>query len=134
VQTNNTKELGAFRNPPHVHTFKFWHEQDVGTLYKLHNRICARLNSGRRILTLYDKFDGDVESYMNECVLAEPCQYQVEIGLLRRIPSGFAATFKGAFILTWQELWPMKSIRQSRELRKARRWLDELGKAVDRRL
>lgn len=127
VQTNNSRVLSAFRQPANDHTIQFWNEKDLGTLYAMHQRISERLSTAPPILTLTERFGDDVEQYIQTAVLQEPCDYQVEVGLLRRVEGGYRLTFKGAVVFVWQELWPWKWVRRHRLRHAARQWQQEIG-------
>ena len=127
VQTKNSHQIGAFAEPPDDHTIQFWNEKDVNEVYRRHLRICERLSSDRRRFPFQEDFQGDVEQFLQAEVLQQPLEYQVSQGLFYRVPDGYRPTLKGAFLLTWQELWPWKSIRRQRRKREAARWLAEIG-------
>ncbi len=127
AQTNNSRELGAFREPPNVHTIKFWDVSEVRTLHLLHTQIASSLRMGEPRLTLYEKFDGDLEAYINQSAIGDSCEYQTKIGLMRTVEGGYRATLKGAYIFVWQELFPFKSLRRMAAWRKSRHWLKEMS-------
>ena len=127
LQTNNSRELSAFRDEPECHTVKFWAAQDEAELYRRHLEIGKLLSRAPRTLRHVEEFRGDIKEYLQAAVIDEAADYQVEIGLLRRVADGYRPTVKGAFLLTWQELWPWKAIRRTAKRREAQRWLAEIG-------
>ena len=131
VQTNNSKQLSAFTNAPDEHTIQFWDTQDVGELYRRHVAISKALGTGPRRNRLAEEFRDDVGDYLQEAVVREPADYQVELGLLQRVKGGYTTTLKGAVLFTWKEMWPWKLFRKAARRSEARRWLDEIGDALD---
>ena len=132
VQTNNSKELGAFKQLPKEHTTKFWDIRDIHRLYKIHRLLLSRFAPGRRpILLLERDFGGDALAYVSKEVLEKSFADQVPTGYLRRCPAGYAPTVKGACLMTWQELWPLKAIRKARCQRAAAAVLADLASQLD---
>jgi hypothetical protein len=82
--------------------------------------------SGRPRLRLDTDFGGDATRYVAEAVLEETFRDQIGTGYLAETAGGFRPTLKGALIMTWQELWPLKNLRRRRERQHAERLLSEL--------
>lgn len=129
LQTSNSSQIGAFRAPPDDHTVQFWDVQEIAELHRRHRLIGRLLSSAKPWPRLVEEFHEDVEEYLQKAVLEEPADYQVQVGILRKVSDGYRPTLKGAFLLTWQELWPLKLLRKQARLREARRWLSEIGEA-----
>lgn len=127
VQTNNSRQLSAFLQPTDEHTIQFSGEQDVAEIHRRHSLICEQLSSAAREFRLAEEFQNDVEQYLQSAVLKEPVEYQVSLGLFRQVSGGYRPTLKGAFRLTWQELWPWKFLRKQRRRHEAQRWLTIIG-------
>lgn len=127
VQTNNSKELSSFKRLPNEFTTKFWEIRDIHQLYQLHQLLAERFRQrGSPVLRLHTVCGGDPVRYVSEDVLQETFRQQVGTGYLAETSNGFAPTIKGALLMTWQELWPFKAIRRSRERRRATSLLAEL--------
>jgi hypothetical protein len=128
VGTGNCKELGCFAKIPGFDTVQFSRVVDLRLLYRLHAARCnVILPGGRRINRLDGEFGGDGEAYIN-AVLAEEFARQVPVGYLRLDGDGeqYRPTVKGACLMTWKNLWPVKQIRMRSHARKAARWTAEL--------
>lgn len=126
VQTNNSAELGALKLLPQEHTTKFWEIQDLDLLYKLHRFLAQKYRrSGKPVCKLDAEYNGNAIGYVCGAVIQETLAAQVETGYLAAVPGGFKATKKGACIMGWQELWPMKAIRRARCRREAEQALVE---------
>ena len=72
------------------------------------------------------EYGGNALRYVAKAVLEETFRDQVGTGYLAEESTGFRPSVKGAWIMAWQELWPIKSIRRQRERRRAERLLAEL--------
>ena len=124
--TNNLSTLSAFRNPANHHTYYYPDISDISQLHKIHRCIDKDLGYGTPKLTLYDNYGGDVERYVQQEVILAPCDYQCQIGWVYKIPAGFAATWKGAAIMTWGMMFPFKQLRMARAKRRANALADRL--------
>jgi len=128
VQTNNSSELNAFKTMPDEFTTKFWEEQDIRRLYALHQRLADRFRQRGQPINRFDtEYRGDTARFVAHAVIEETFRDQIGTGYLTETPSGFRATPKGAWLMTWKELWPIKRIRRWREKRSAEHLLSELG-------
>ena len=126
VLTNNSSVLSAFKRLPGEFTIKFWQVRDIHQLYVLHQRLTDRYRQrGQPVNRLDAEFGGDAVRYVAQAVLEETFRNQVDTGYLAEDSSGFRPSFKGAWIMAWQELWPIKSIRRWRERRRAEQLLAE---------
>ena len=115
IQTNNTAQLGSFPPLPGQHTYYCWEIQDLGRLFALHRFLAAKhRRSGHAISRLDTDYDGDPVQFVAEGVLAESFAEQVPTGYITAYSGGYRPTFKGAVIMTWQELWPIKMFRRAR--------------------
>lgn len=113
ILTNTNTEVNAFRQPPTHLISRMPHMKQADQLYRYHQMIVRRegLESGK-VLSILDRFDGDITRYLQEKVLCEEYDRQVEYGVLRRSPSGkyYKPTFLGAYPMTWKQLFPIKQI------------------------
>ncbi len=131
VQTNNSAELSAFRRMPKEFTSKFWEIRDIRRLYKIHQLLAERLcQRGQPTFRLDSEFHGDAVQFVSKIVLEETFRDQVGTGYLAETAGGFRPTIKGALIMAWQELWPAKALRRSREQKRAAAILRKLKSAT----
>jgi len=127
VQTNNSSELNAFKTLPEEFTTKFWEVTDIRRLYRLHRNLSDHFRQrGQPVNRLETEHGGDIVRFVAEVVLEETFRDQVGTGYLAEEASGFRPTLKGAWIMAWKELWPIKSIRRYREKSRANRLLSEM--------
>lgn len=126
--TGNAKELGSFASTPGFDTVHIPQIDDLRQLYRLHVARCnAILPGGRRINRLDSEFGGDGELFLN-AILAEEFARQIPAGYLRLDAAGenYRPTVKGACLMTWKIIWPVKQIRMRIRDRKAERLIAEL--------
>jgi hypothetical protein len=127
VQTNNSSELSSFKRMPAEFTTKFWEIRDIRRLNRLHRVLSDRFRErGQPVNQLDTKYEGDALRYVAQAVLEDTFRDQVGTGYLAEDPNGFRPTLKGAWIMAWKELWPIKSIRRWREQRYTKRLSAEL--------
>jgi hypothetical protein len=128
VQTNDSEVLGSFPPRPATTTTQFPNLDDPAQLVRLHRALVERHGSDSpRVLRVDEEFGGDPVTYL-KASLAEELEGQLTTGYLHH-PDGsefFRPTWKGAFLMTWGQLWPIKGIRAARRARKARQLLAEL--------
>ena len=123
VQTNNSSELSSFKRMPGEYTNKFWQVRDIRQLYRLHQLLSDRFRQrGQPTFRMDSEFGGDAVQYVAQAVLQETFRDQVGTGYLSEDSNGFRPTMKGAWIMAWQELWPVKGIRRWREKQRAERF------------
>ncbi len=126
VQTNNSRELSSFKPLPKEHTTQFWDIDDINRLYRLHGFLAEKHGrTGHPECRLDTQFAGNTMQYMARGVLEKSFTEQVGTGYLTRTPQGFGPTIKGAIIMAWQELWPLKPIRRMQRKRRAEQVLNE---------
>jgi hypothetical protein len=129
VQTNNTSEVGSFPPLPQDLTFRFPHVADLDRLYRLH-RALVRRHAGRqrRGLRVVEDFGGDATAYFREVVFRKAFQDQESTGYLRynAVQDCWQPTLKGAYLMTWRELWPIKPMIRARVRRRGLRLEREL--------
>jgi hypothetical protein len=122
VQTNNCREVGSFAPLPQELTFRFPHVRDLVHLYQLHEALVWRhADGGRKIVRVLEQFGEDARAYLREVVLRESYQDQEATGYLRFNEAGncWRPTVKGAYLMTWKELWPIKQLLRARIRRNA---------------
>lgn len=126
VQTNNSRELSSFKPLPKEHTTQFWDIDDINRLYRLHRFLSEKYGrTGLPECRLDTQFGGNPVHYVARGVLEKSFGDQVGTGYLTRTPRGFGPTIRGAVIMAWQELWPLKPFRRLQRKRRAQQVLDE---------
>ena len=128
IQTNNAQPLSAFPNPAQATTTRLPTVTDPRQLYRIHRAVVTQQAvASPKSFRLDEEFGGDPLAYMVFAIRDE-LQHATETGFLRYLPAEdlFRATLKGAYLMSWQELWPLKGIRLSRRLRKSQQVLAEL--------
>lgn len=128
VQTNNSKQIGAFPHRPTVTNTQLSSVQHADRLYRLHQAIAERAAGGAvKVLRLDEEFHGDAAAYLARA-MREELDGQILTGYMYLTSSGtiFRPTWKGAFLMCWALLFPWKQIRVARRDRKERRLLAEL--------
>jgi hypothetical protein len=127
VQTNNSRELSSFKPVPGEFTTKFWEIRDIRRLYHVHQALAVRFRQRGQPVDEFDAtYQGDILQYVARGVLERSFRDQLETGYLAEDANGFRPTMKGAMIMTWKELWPIKAIRRWLEKRNAERLLAEI--------
>ncbi|MBN2295466.1 MAG: hypothetical protein JXM70_23755 [Pirellulales bacterium] len=128
VQTNNSAELSAFKLQPKEVTAQFWNIQNLDRLYQLHRFLLDKHRGTGHAICLYEsQFGGDIAAYTAGEVISRSLLAQVDTGFMAPTSNGLRTTVKGAIIMTWQELWPLKAIRRRRRLHEAEQILNEMG-------
>ena len=127
VQTNNSSQLGAFKARPGVTTTQFPTVRDAARLYRLHQALAEQHGGSRKSLRLDEEFHGDAVAYLT-WALVDELDGQIDTGYMYLSPQErlYRPTWKGAFLMTWGQLWTFKAIRQQRRAARARRLIDEL--------
>lgn len=128
IHTNNTTMIGSFPDLPNELAFRFPQVKDIQRLDRLHQKLVDRhAPSARKIVSLYDRHEGRVVSYIRS-VLLDGYRKQEGTGYLvyREYGNYWRPTVKGAYLMTWALLWPMKAILLGRMYRRARQLLREL--------
>lgn len=130
VQTNNTDNIGSFKPLPTDLTFRFPQIEYLVTLYRLHQALVQRHAGGRqKTLRVMEEYRGDAVAYLRDVAFLESYQEQEATGYLRYNAAGecWRPTFKGVYLMTWRELWPIKQFIRAHVRRNARRLERDLG-------
>jgi hypothetical protein len=127
VSTHNCTDLDGFPPRPKHTAGRFPAVRDAGRLYRLHRALTARSGSGDRVLRLDEEFGGDAAAYV-AAMMVEELEDVDRAGYMALARDGkvYRPTWKGAFLMTWKELWPAKAIRRAARSRTARRLIAEL--------
>jgi hypothetical protein len=128
LRTNNSgSDLGAVCPRGMRTTSQFPEVKDAGRLYRLHQALAARTGLRDRVFRLDEEFHGDAAAAVG-AFMVEAFAETVGPGYMYVSPVDrtYRPTWKGAFLMTWKMMWPMKVIRRAARDRKARRLLAEL--------
>ena len=124
LQTSNNQPPGAFQHGPEQQTLRLPEVQNPHALYAVHCQRTARL-AGNPIEPL--PLPG-TEVSVQETRMIEDYEEQVKFGLLY-LDQGAAVyrpTWKGAYLMTWSQLQPVKYFREARERGKSQAALKAL--------
>lgn len=117
VTTNNSTELGAFKKTAAADSLSAQHVPDVTHLYRLHLWREGRFAGPTAPRCL--PAAGDELKWFAD-LFEESIVRQLETGYLQYAGDGiYVPTTRGAYMMTWGELPPMKSIRRASEDRRA---------------
>ena len=127
VQTNNAQTLNAFPPPPNSVNALLPSVQDPRQLYRIHCAQSKLHASGEKVLSLDDEL-GELVRFM-QASLIEELENACRAGYMRLVASQsvYRPTIKGAYIMTCQELPPLKNIRLARRKHRERKLLEELA-------
>jgi hypothetical protein len=128
IQTANAQALSSFPPPPNSVTSFLPSVQDPRRLYRIHRAQVKLHGSGERVLRLDDDFGGDAVRYV-QSALIEELDHACRAGYMRldAAASVYRPTIKGACLMTWQELFPLKNFRLARRRSRERKLLEELA-------
>jgi len=152
VDTMNSTEVGAFCEPRR--SVKTQHPEltDARALHAAHEAMNDwHFPGSSRYLKLEKRFHGDAPSYL-AAVITEELESARQDGYVRLVggdqesftklmdpsnpyeapparftPPSYMATIKGAYLMTWSELWPLKSLKYWSRIRRDRLRLQETG-------
>lgn len=128
VQTNNCDQLSAFRTRPPLYTTQFPQVADAARLFRLHTALGRRYApAAGKTMPLDEEFGGDAQAYL-AAALREELDRQILTGYMTRDDAAglYYPTLKGAYLMTWGELFPFKQLRRLRRDRKAKVLFAEL--------
>lgn len=129
LQTNNTQMLGTFPASAGSRTYRFPHIEDLPRLFELHQKLLERDRPvGQKYIRPDDEFEGDFAAYML-AIFRETYDRQIGTGYLSYQPDQqiYRPTIKGALLMTWRELWPIKQILWQGVQTQAKRLERDLG-------
>ena len=131
VDTNNSKDFGAFPVPSTKVMYSLFWEQDVEKIFQFHNAICqdVRMNS-IPVNKLDEQYDGDGLAWVREGIQEENEQ-NAAIGFLKPTEDEFLLTLSGAYSITWKQLFPFKQMRYKQMKQKVRRVMSNLDIRLD---
>lgn len=125
LSTNNTGELMVTPRIPGRERETFAMVQDAQRLYRVHTALAVRLQAGPPLpppqgSALEDLLREGIERENEISVQAGYLWYDASAGKYR-------PTWKGAFLMTWQLLFPVKNLLLAARDRRAAALLRELG-------
>jgi hypothetical protein len=126
IATTNRSSATIFPADPTTDSITCCDCWDLEKLYAVHRARAARLQAGRRIAPL--PRDGEAAAFMH-------ADYIRDLDRVTRAGyysfdsnrPGYRPTLKGAYIMTWRLLWPLKQSRPRERDRRADAALRELG-------
>jgi len=131
IQTNNNDSApSVFAEWPKERTVRISNVNDAARLYQIHQAaVCRFAPTEQKTNRLLDEYGGDVIRYFHEAVFREPLENQAKLGCLHldKRHNCYRPTVKGAYLMAWKLLWPIKAIRVARARSLARRLESELG-------
>ena len=124
LQTSNNKPPGAFHYGPEQQTLRLPEIQNPHALYAIHCRRMALL-AGNPVESLPPP---GTEIAAQEQRMIEDFDSQVKHGRLYLDPAAnaYRPTWKGAYLMTWSQLQPVKYFREAKERTKSRAMLKAL--------
>jgi hypothetical protein len=124
---NGTSDISVFAPRPRHTINRFPQVEDAGRLYVLHQALVARSGLRDKAFRLDEEFHGDAAAAA-AAFMVEELEDQVGTGYMYLSPEEkiYRPTWKGAFLMTWKLLWPVKGMRRAARERKARQLLAEL--------
>ena len=121
--TSNTAMLGTYKHGPKQKSLRMPGLQSPTELYEIHRRRMAQIGGAIEPLPAIG-----TEIAVQEQRMIEDFEEQVQFGrlYLDRTSNLYRPTWKGAYLMTWSQLQPMKNIRNSQDHRKSAASLKEL--------
>ena len=120
ILTNNSADLGAFKKTASSDALSATRIHDIGQLYKLHlwreSALGAKSDTPRSLPAGGTELEWFARGY------EESIKRQIETGYLEVLDAEcglYGPSFQGAYMMTWAELPPMKSMRRSAEDKRA---------------
>ncbi len=125
IDTSNSSVLGVFKKFPDKRGFRFPDVHDARQLYQIHREMLTRHGSQAR-KTLPDPGQ-ELPALVKSMCRDMERQTTVGILFLDRAKSAYRPTVRGAYYMTWGQLWPMKTIRTARMMSQSRATLKTLS-------
>jgi hypothetical protein len=126
VVTSNSPVISPFpsKRPPY-HGFAFPDIRDARRLLEIHRALVRRFQAGRIRI---DPVSADPDEYYRSRDFRLPMARHVDLGYYYRdeLAGVQRPTLKGAYLMSWRLLWPVKPIRAALRRSKAQRLLREL--------
>jgi len=128
INTQNSTALSAFPPAEDSLNHRFPTVRDARQLYEIHQRLMSTRSADVKVMRLDEEFHGDAVAFVRTALHVEMLE-AAKAGYLYLTSDEkhFRATVKGAWLMTWKELFPFKQIRRALSDRKAKQQLAELG-------
>lgn len=145
VNTTNQKVMPIWPEDPRRVISYFPEQNDLAWLYGAHQAICRHHAGARKkTLDLYSQYNGDVvrslvdamhrdsthplrEGYIY-LIKQEPAEENAYAPPNQTAPASvYGATLKGAYVMTWQLIWPIKPMMRRRFISKSLQRLEDSG-------
>lgn len=125
VATSNSSQTSSTPSDPRVEGLRLSQVSDVVALYHVHRRFAEQQTAGR---TPRVPAPLSADRYFREQTLRS-LQRLVEQGYYRLDATGrqYCPTLKGACLMVWRQLWPLKQAVAKQELAKTESTLRALG-------
>jgi hypothetical protein len=127
--THNSAAAGSFPPAPQTLTTRVPWIQDVTKAYRVHDAITTAKSGGaRKVLRLDESFAGNEIAFL-QAAMKEELQNAAEAGYLRLRRDGMAyvTTVRGAYLMAWKELPPIKQCLAWRSRARTKQLLREVG-------
>ena len=150
VTTGNSKVLYAWPVADYKTISQFPEARELAWLYEAHAAICKLKALGKRkTIDLFTKYNGDAVRRLADSMDREH-DPALEAGYLyllettarqdrartpnpyappssEAVPARYGATVKGAYLMTWQLLWPISILVKRRRVRRSHQLLEQAG-------
>lgn len=129
VNTNNSHQLSGLPSRENVVSNWLPTVTDPADLYEIHLKIADDVQSrSQKILRHEVEFGSDMGAYV-QAAISESFEDAARAGWLYLTSDGryFRPTLKGAYLMTWGELWPMKMFRKGKRNSREREILARFG-------
>jgi hypothetical protein len=127
--THNARIPGSFPRQPQTLKVRIPWIADVGQLYDVHLAITnAKASRGRKRLLLDHVYGGDVAAYA-QGVMREEMEQAADAGYLRLTRDGtqYVKPLRGAYLMAWKQMPPIKQLLARRDRRRVQPILHEVG-------
>lgn len=125
IATSNGSQASSVPTDPRVDGIRLPQVSDVARLYEIHRAFAAQRSAGRAPRV---PAPGTADRYLREQTLRS-MQRLLEQGYYHLNSTGqrYCPTLKGACLMVWRQLWPLKQVIAQQELTRAQTALRSLG-------
>ena len=128
VSTNNNTQAGVFARVPQKQVLKFPSVREPRMLYRVHGEMIRKFGQASKAAL---PAAGEEAAALSQGMVTE-YEQQCKAGLLYldHRTGTYRPTWKGAFLMTWRQLFPLKQLEQARAQHTARAILTSLGRPI----